>query len=244
MINDGMKFDDALKLAQELGYAESNPAADVEGHDACRKICIISSLVYGRHVYPDSVYTKGITDIKLEDVQIVDKIGAIKLIAQVSRISDETILPTVMPMIVPHESLLSSVSDVFNAVMVNGDGIDKVMFYGRGAGKLPTASAVMGDIVEAEKHSKTVLSQSWESASDNSFVEDYTKLSARMYFRVNAADKDKVNSVSGNAEVICSDDNNYAFVTEKLSIKQALEMQDKLKDNGVEVITLLPLLSE
>jgi len=244
MINDGMKFDDALKLAQELGYAESNPAADVEGHDACRKICIISSLVYGRHVYPDSVYTKGITDIKLEDVQIVDKIGAIKLIAQVSRISDETILPTVMPMIVPHESLLSSVSDVFNAVMVNGDGIDKVMFYGRGAGKLPTASAVMGDIVEAEKHSKTVFSQSWEAASDNSFVEDYTKLSAKMYFRINAADKDKVNTVCSNAEVICSDDNNYAFVTEKLSMKQALEMQDKLKNNGVEVITLLPLLSE
>ena len=244
MINDGMKFDDALKLAQELGYAESNPAADVEGHDACRKICIISSLVYGKHVYPDSVYTKGITDVKLEDVQIVDKIGAIKLIAQVTRISDETILPTVMPMIVPHESLLSNVSDVFNAVMVYGDGIDKVMFYGRGAGKLPTASAVLGDVVEAEKHCKTVYSQSWDSASDNSFVEDYTKLTAKMYFRVNASDKAKADAVCKNTETVCCDDNNYAFVTEKISFSDALDIQKKLSDDGVDVISLLPLLAE
>ncbi len=243
MINDGMKFDDALKLAQQLGYAEANPAADVEGHDACRKICIISSLVYGKHVYPDSVYTKGITDVKLEDVQIVDGFGAIKLIAQVTKLSEEKILPTVMPMIVPCESLLSSVSDVFNAVMVNGDGFDKVMFYGRGAGKLPTASAVMGDIVEAEKHKMTVFSQSWESAEDNSFVEDYTKLSAKMYFRVNGDDKAKAEAVCSNAEVIC-DNENYAFVTEKMTIKEALEMQDKLNNNGAEVITLLPVLGE
>lgn len=243
MINEGMKFDDALKLAQQLGYAEANPAADVEGHDACRKICIISSLVYGRHVYPDSVYTKGITDIKLEDVKIASKIGAIKLIAQVTKLSEEKILPTVMPMIVPHESLLSNVSDVFNAVMVNGDGFDKLMFYGRGAGKLPTASAVMGDIVEAEKHKRTVFSQSWDSAPDNSFVEDYTKLSAKMYFRVNGSDKDKVNSVCKNIETIC-DNENFAFITEKITIKEALEMQEKLNNNGAEVITLLPVLGE
>ena len=149
MINDGMKFDDALKLAQELGYAERNPAADVEGHDACRKICIISSLVYGKHVYPESVYTKGITDIKLEDVQIVDKWGgSIKLIARVEKLADGNILPTVMPMIVPFSNLMSRVDDVFNAVMVYGDGIDKTMFYGRGAGKLPTASAVLADVIE------------------------------------------------------------------------------------------------
>lgn len=243
MINEGMKFDDALKLAQQLGYAEANPAADVEGHDACRKICIISSLVYGRHVYPDSVYTKGITDIKLEDVKIASKIGAIKLIAQVTKLSEEKILPTVMPMIVPHESLLSNVSDVFNAVMVNGDGFDKLMFYGRGAGKLPTASAVMGDIVEAEKHKKTVFSQSWDSASDNSFVEDYTKLSGKMYFRVNGSDKDKVSSVCKNIEAVC-DNENFAFITEKITFKEALEMQEKLNNNGAEVITLLPVLGE
>lgn len=243
MINEGMKFDDALKLAQQLGYAEANPAADVEGHDACRKICIISSLVYGRHVYPDSVYTKGITDIKLEDVKIASKIGAIKLIAQVTKLSEEKILPTVMPMIVPHESLLSNVSDVFNAVMVNGDGFDKLMFYGRGAGKLPTASAVMGDIVEAEKHKKTVFSQSWDSASNNSFVEDYTKLSGKMYFRVNGSDKDKVSSVCKNIEAVC-DNENFAFITEKITFKEALEMQEKLNNNGAEVITLLPVLGE
>ena len=147
-----------------------------------------------------------------------------------------------MPMIVPHESLLSSVNDVFNAVMVNGDGFDKVMFYGRGAGKLPTASAVMGDIVEAEKHSKTVFSQSWVAASDNSFVEGCEKYEAQMYFRVNAADKAKADAICGNTETICCDDNNYAFVTEKISVKQADELKQKLVADGVEVITLLPLL--
>ncbi|MGN0613111.1 MAG: homoserine dehydrogenase [Porcipelethomonas sp.] len=244
MIDDGMKFDDALKLAQQLGYAEANPAADVEGHDACRKICIISSLVYGKHVYPDSVYTKGITNIKLEDVQIVDKIGAIKLIARVTRLENGNILPTVMPMIVPHESLLSSVNDVFNAVMVNGDGIDKVMFYGRGAGKLPTASAVMGDVIEAAKHDRTVFSQFWEASEDNSFVEDHTKLEAQMYFRVKNVQAAAVEAVCGKVEAVCDDGKQYAFVTEKISVKSALDLQAKLEEKGAEIAALIPILAE
>lgn len=244
MINDGMMFDDALKLAQQLGYAESNPAADVEGHDACRKICIISSLVYGKHVYPDSVYTKGITDIQLKDVQIVNDFGSIKLIAQVKKLPEEKILPVVMPMIVPKESMLSSVSDVFNAVMVNGDGIDKAMFYGRGAGKLPTASAVMGDIIEAEKHDKTILSQCWESSDDNSFIEDYTKLKAKMYFRVQTNNLSEIETVCGKISTIYSDSDQCSFITEEIYLKDAFNMQNKLNENGIKVITLLPILSD
>ena len=244
MINDGMMFEDALKLAQQLGYAESNPAADVEGHDACRKICIISSLVYGRHVYPDSVYTKGITDIQLKDVQIIDDFGAIKLIAQVRKLSDSKILPVVMPMIVPKECMLSGVSDVFNAVMVNGDGIDKAMFYGRGAGKLPTASAVVGDIIEAEKHDRTILSQCWDASEDNSFIEDYTKLKAKMYFRIKTTNASEAEELCGKVLNIYNEDGQCAFITEEILMKDALEMQNKLNEKGINVISMLPVLSD
>lgn len=184
MYNDNMPFADALKLAQELGYAEKDPTADIEGHDACRKICIISSLVFGKHVYPKSVYTKGISQIDLTDVKTADDMGyAIKLIASVRRLENGKILPAVMPMLVPHENIISNVSDVFNAVLVDGDGFDKAMFYGRGAGKLPTASAVLGDVIEAAKHKVTVFSQSWESAEDDSFIDSINSFKSNWYVR-------------------------------------------------------------
>lgn len=184
MYNDNMPFNDALRLAQELGYAEKDPTADIEGHDACRKICIISSLVFGKHVYPKSVYTKGISQINLDDVKTADAMGySIKLIASVSKLENEKILPAVMPMLVAHENIISNVSDVFNAVLVEGDGFDKIMFYGRGAGKLPTASAVLGDVIETAKHKVTVFSQSWDSAEDDSFIAPIGEFKAKWYFR-------------------------------------------------------------
>lgn len=187
MYNDKMAFDDALKLAQELGYAEKDPTADVEGFDACRKICIIASLVFGKHVYPKSVYTKGISQIDLNDVQIADSMGyAIKLIAYVKKLENGKILPVVMPMLVPHDNIISNVNDVFNAVLVEGDAVDKTMFYGRGAGKLPTASAVLGDVIDSVKHKITVFSQSWDSAEDDSFIDNIENFKSKWYFRVNA----------------------------------------------------------
>ncbi|MBQ8297528.1 MAG: homoserine dehydrogenase [Ruminococcus sp.] len=184
MYNDNMAFDDALKLAQQLGYAEKDPTADVEGYDACRKICIISSLVYGKHVYPKSVFTKGISQIDLNDVQVADSMGyAIKLIANVKKLENGKILPCVMPMLVSHDNIISSVSDVFNAVLVDGDAVDKTMFYGRGAGKFPTASAVVGDLIDSVKHKVTVFSQSWESSEDDSFIESVDNFKAKWYVR-------------------------------------------------------------
>ena len=185
MYNDNMPFTDALKLAQELGYAEKDPTADIEGHDACRKICIISSLVFGKHVYPKDVYTKGISQMELCDVAAADVLGhSVKLIASVRKTSNGKILPAVMPMLVPYDSIIAGVNDVFNAVLVYGDGIDQAMFYGRGAGKLPTASAVMGDVIETVKLEGTEGSQTWESSSDNSFIDSIDNLSAHWYFRV------------------------------------------------------------
>lgn len=186
MYNDKMSFVDALSLAQKLGYAEKDPTADIEGFDACRKICIISSLVYGRHVYPSSVYTKGISQIDLNDVQTADSMGySIKLIANVRKLDDGRILPVVMPMLVPHSNIISSVSDVFNAVLVDGDAVDKVMFYGRGAGKFPTASAVVGDLIDSVKHKITVFSQSWDSTENNDFVAGIDSFKAKWYVRDN-----------------------------------------------------------
>lgn len=232
MYNDNMAFDDALKLAQELGYAEKDPTADVEGHDACRKICIISSLVFGKHVYPESVYTKGISEIQLCDVANADILGhSVKLIASVRRLADGRILPCVMPMLVSHENIMAGVSDVFNSVLVYGDGIDKAMFYGRGAGKLPTASAVMGDVIEAVKHKVTVFSQSWESSDDDSFIAPVDELSTKWYFRVPA----DCNNIGEGAY---TDDNGTAFITsEELTFTQA-----KAKAEELNAMACLPVL--
>ena len=238
MINEGMKFEDALKLAQELGYAEKDPTADVEGHDACRKICIISSLVYGKHVYPDSVYTKGISDVKLEDVQIVSRWGgSIKLIAKVTELENGKILPLVMPMVVPYDNLISRVDDVFNAALVSGNGFDKALFYGRGAGKLPTASAVVADVIEAVKHERTVFSQSWESVSDNSFVEDWKQYKAPVYFRAQA-DEAAVKAVCADAEIVNNENGQVSFITSEITLGEAEEMSNKLGN----VISMMPVL--
>ncbi len=224
MYNDNMQFDDALRLAQELGYAEKDPTADVEGHDACRKICIIASLVFGKHVYPKSVYTKGISQVDLADVAAADVLGSsVKLIACVERLENGRILPTVMPMLVPHDDIMSGVNDVFNAVLVYGDGIDQAMFYGRGAGKLPTASAVLGDVIETAKQEGTVLSQTWESSGDDSFIADIESFSARWYFRIPEANKP-----SGVEESFCEDGFAHFITSDKLTFAKAKEMAAQL----------------
>jgi homoserine dehydrogenase len=153
MFAEDMEFGEALALAQELGYAERNPAADVEGMDACRKICILASLAFGKHVLPEEVYTEGITEITQEDVRYAACAGGvIKLIGRAVRTEDDRLYCSVSPMILPKDNLLSDVNDVFNAVMVKGDSVGDVVFVGRGAGKLPTASAVVADVIDEVKH--------------------------------------------------------------------------------------------
>ena len=229
MYNDKMSFEDALKLAQELGYAEKDPTADVEGHDACRKICIISSLIFGKHVYPKNVFTKGISKVNLADVATADNMGyAVKLIASFKKLENGKILPAVMPMLIPFENIISKVDDVFNAVLVTGDGFDKAMFYGRGAGKLPTASAVMGDIIDAAKHKVNVFSQSWESASDDSFIECVECFTAKWYFRT--AEK----NISEYAEGEITDANGEtAFISKEMTFAQAKALEEKLSASAV-----------
>ena len=143
MVRENLGFDDALKIAQELGYAETkDPSDDVDGRDACRKIAILSSLVCGHQIYPQNIPTRGIRAITTADVEAAEKLGCvIKLIAWMKRGKDGSVAAGVEPCLVPKANQLASVDDVFNAVLVKGDMLGDVVFYGKGAGKLPTASA-------------------------------------------------------------------------------------------------------
>lgn len=164
MASDGSEFEEVLKKAQEMGYAERNPEADVEGYDACRKIAILSSLAFGNYVDYKDIYTEGITKITATDIKYAQAIGtSIKLLA-VSKKTEKGTYAMVSPVMIDSSNSLYSVNDVFNAVSVHGNMLGDAMFYGKGAGKLPTASAVVADVVEAAKNlDKTVMGDGWDS---------------------------------------------------------------------------------
>lgn len=149
MIKENKTFEEALKSAQELGYAESNPEADIKGYDACRKISILASLVLGKYINPDDIYVEGIDKVTLEDVAKAEHEGyVIKLLGYYKKVSDTEIEIFVSPCAIAEGSSLAHVDDVFNKVLIRGDATGEVEFYGRGAGKFPTASAVCSDIIE------------------------------------------------------------------------------------------------
>ena len=238
MIEDQMSFEDALALAQQLGYAERNPAADVEGHDACRKICILASLAFGRHVFPEQVHTDGITHISLADVSYADALdGVIKLIGRAIKRPDGKLYCLVAPMILPKSSLLSDVNDVFNGIMVRGDAIGDVVFYGRGAGKLPTASAVVADVIDEVKHLGARKYLFWERGAAD-YVVDYTEGELSELVRVRDEDgaAAKIAAVFGDVRFVQADNvpaGELAFVTPVLT-EGALT--DKLDASGLSVI--------
>ncbi|MBQ7989567.1 MAG: homoserine dehydrogenase [Oscillospiraceae bacterium] len=231
MIEDDMDFADALKLAQDNGYAEKDPTADIEGHDACRKICILSSLAFGRHVYPEWVHCVGISGITIEDVAYADKAGySVKLIGSVECVGDK-ILPMVAPRFVPKSCELSSVSDVFNGIMLYGNGFDQIMFYGKGAGKLPTASAVLGDVIDCAKKSGTDMSGFWEDSADNSFIADYKTQTVRKYIRAAGTDRAKVTTLFGDVRFLSRDSapsDEVAFITSPMTETDIREKCEKL----------------
>ena len=190
MIRDHMNFSEALALAQKLGYAERDPRADVEGDDACRKICILASLAFGTHVCPESVHTEGITVITKEDVGYADAWGGvIKLIGSVKMLESGQVHIMVCPMFVQRGSQLASVDDVFNGIMVRGDATGDVVFYGKGAGKLPTASAVVADVIDCVKHFKARKYLFWDEAKPN-YVADFGAMETSAYVHAAAESGD------------------------------------------------------
>ena len=148
MIEEGMDFDDALALATELGYAEADPTADIEGLDAGRKVAIMASIAFHSRVTFEDVYTEGITKITAKDVEYAEEFGDVIKLLGVAHNTEEGIEVAVHPMMIPKEHPLASVRDSFNAVFVRSDAAGDTMFYGRGAGELPTASAIMGDVID------------------------------------------------------------------------------------------------
>ena len=161
MRDEGRTFEDVLKEAQALGYAERNPEADVAGDDTCRKIAILSSLAFGHHVNYKEVETKGITDISAEDMHYATMMGySIKLLGRCIK-QGEKVFVSVEPTMISNSHPLAMVNDVFNAVFLKGNMVGDVMFYGRGAGKLPTASAVVADMIEAARHKGVSITTFW-----------------------------------------------------------------------------------
>lgn len=163
MVADGVPFDQALKAAQANGYAEQDPTADIEGYDTCRKLCILSSIAFGWHLLPEQVPTRGITKVSLEDERAADRLGyRVKLLGRSIAAEDGTVTAYVEPHLVPVEEPLAGVDDVFNAILVKGDATGDVMFYGRGAGKLPTASAVVADVIAAVRKLDRASYRPWQ----------------------------------------------------------------------------------
>ena len=238
MKEDGTSFAEALAQAQQKGYAELNPKADVDGDDACRKICILAALAFGSMIPQSNVNCEGISNVTLDTIEKAEKFGgSIKLIASARRMKGEKIDISVSPCVVSKDNPLSNVSDVFNAIMIHAQHLGDVMMYGRGAGKLPTASAVLSDIIEIIKAGKGSAQETWTIAdpgvlSDNFKVSDTFCIYVPFSF---GARKDKVLSLFGKANEVFEDENGFGFIVENVSrnkIRKSLHSID-VKDYSV-----------
>lgn len=219
MTEEDLEYNDVLSDAQAKGYAERNPDADVEGYDACRKIAILASLATEKTVSYDEIYTEGITHISKTDIAYVKKMGGVVKLLAKAEFDGDKVWAMVAPTIVMPDNPLSMVNDVFNAILLKGNMLGDVMFYGRGAGKLPTASAVVSDIVEAVKHKNINLGIGW--SEDKQELIDIDNVDVKKFVRVEYNDKTdakaEVEKIFGASEIMefFGMDNEFAFVTNK-----------------------------
>lgn len=220
MATEGSDFDEVLKDAQEKGYAERNPEADVEGYDACRKIAILSSLAYGRHVDYKDVYTEGITKITATDIKYAKHLGASIKLLGTSKKTEGGFYAMVSPVMINDQNPLYSVNGVFNAIFVHGNVLGDAMFYGSGAGKLPTASAVVADVVDCAKHLHRNIMMNWSSQPLALMPVD--DVENRFFVRVKGSltgDIGEVEALFGKVEAVSLPDapEEFAFLTQKMS---------------------------
>ena len=233
MDQEGASYDEVLKQAQELGYAERNPEADVEGGDACRKIAILTSIVYGKHLDYTKIHTEGITKISTEDFKYADVLGvSIKLVGTTKKEGD-TLYSFVAPMMLDENHPLSGIHDVFNGIFVHGNVVDDIMFYGRGAGKLPTASAVVSDVVDEVKHMGKNIMASWDA--EPLPIGDFRDAVNRFFVRVSADSitKEEVQKLFGDVTYVTAEgiDGELAFITSAMtegSFADAIAKIDKI----------------
>lgn len=203
MDKEGESFENALKEAQNLGYAERNPEADVEGHDTCRKIAILTAMATGREVDYEDIYTEGITRITDIDFKYAEKMGTSIKLFGTSRIKDGKVNAFVAPVMIQKNNPLYSVNDVFNGIMVKGNMLGVSMFYGSGAGKLPTASAVVADIIEAAQNLDHNLAIGW--SGEKQAIESMDQARFRYFVRVAGSCRNKEQDVKrafGKVEVV------------------------------------------
>lgn len=228
MKEEGISFEEALKEAQEKGYAELHPEADVEGYDACRKIAILTSLAYGMQVDYEDIHTEGITHITETDFKYAKAMNmGIKLLGT-SRREEDGLFALVAPMMIAHDHPLYSVNDVFNAILVKGNALGDVMFYGKGAGKLPTASAVVSDVVDEVKHMGTHIMTIWQPQKLH--LVEYTLYKSRFFVRAKNGTEDKARVLFGNIAICHAEgvDGEYGFVTEPMTVGDFEEKKSQL----------------
>lgn len=239
MSEDGLDFGTALSNAQKMGYAERNPAADVEGHDACRKIAILSSLAFGMQVDFEDIYTEGITNITDIDFRYAKTLEArIKLFASSIKENDKQVYAMVAPVMIQASHPLYSVNDVFNGIFVRGNVIGDVMFYGSGAGKLPTASAVVADIVDAAKHFGKNIWTIWSSKKLE--LTDINEVKNKFFMRVSGDStevKEQIHQLFGDVQEVKAEGINeeYAFITSSITEKELKDKKNSL-NNVLNVI--------
>lgn len=227
MSNEGSDYADVLKEAQAKGYAEADPTADVEGHDACRKIAILTSLVCGRQVDFEEIHTEGISKITATDIKYAKQMGrAIKLLAT-SRKTESGYAAMVAPRMITAEHPLYNVNGVFNAIFVHGNVLGDAMFYGSGAGKLPTASAVIADIIDIVKHLHKNILVAWSSKKLE--LSDYEKSSCQFFVRT-AKSEEEVKKIFTDAEIIRVPgiDDETGFLTQEMSEYDYKEAAERL----------------
>ena len=228
MDREGADFEDVLKEAQEKGYAERNPAADVEGYDACRKIAILSSLMSGKNVSYEDIYTEGITKISSADFKYAKQMNkSIKLLA-LSRDTQDGFFAMVAPFLISREHPLYSVNDVFNAVYVHGNMLGDSMYYGRGAGKLPTASAVVSDLVDCARHQGKTIMCFWDEEKVE--VADVTSARRKFFVRISADKREAAMAAfDAMAEVNVGLMKEFGFMTQEMTEK---EFNEKIEQIG------------
>ena len=225
MVRTGAFFTDALREAQAKGYAEADPTADVDGIDAGRKICILADLAFGHQVNPEDVPMEGIRKLSLRDVKIAQRAGyRIKLLGRALRLPGGGRTAYVAPHFIPEDAPIASVEDVFNAIVVRGNATGEVMFYGRGAGEMPTASACVADVMECLQSSPRREEIGWSADADG--FEDPQELQTRYYFRIEGSLTDAAMAF-GQVEVL-SEDGETAFLTDPVSGRDAARQAQSL----------------
>lgn len=239
MGNEGADFEEVLKQAQEKGYAERNPEADVEGHDACRKLAILTSLMTGKNVDVEKIYTEGVTKITPADFEYAKAAGmTIKLLATGRLMEDGSVLAMVSPRLINNNHPLAMVNDVFNAVFVTGNMVGNTMYYGQGAGKLPTASAVVADVIECARNQGRTLPCRW--AAESADLADVSETEQSFFVRAKTSARAEVEAAfPGNVFEVGGPREDFGFFTDAMKEKQFNEKYKSLGDKVLSRIRLV-----